>query len=53
MDEQNEGDKVIHKTFSEDFVTHINSEDIMVIFPIKDYKFKYPSIFEEDFHQKR
>lgn len=47
-----EGDKVFHKTFSEGFVTHIDSEYIMVKFPIKECKFKYPSIFEKGFLQK-
>ena len=48
-----EGDKVFHKTFSEGFVTHIDSEYIMVKFPIKECKFKYPSIFEKGFLQKK
>ena len=47
-----EGDKVFHKTFSEGFVTHIDSEYIMVKFPIKECKFKFPSIFEKGFLQK-
>ena len=48
-----EGDKVFHKTFSEGFVTHIDSEYIMVKFPIKECKFKYPSIFEKGFLQTK
>ena len=47
-----EGDKFFHKTFSEDFVAHIDCGYIMVKFPIKECKFKFPSIFEKGFLQK-